>query len=217
MATLLLYLLCTYLTTSCQEPFLKFKQVYNAAAIRKTIFSVHNAQELRDANGKTILHYAASKDKKDNLIKRIAEIYPALVEKTDNDGHTPLHFAAFHGNYNAVELLLSLKANPNALNRYGKTPGHKAVQLGNFDTDCIQHIKVILGTLHNYHANLNLQDIYGNTLLHDAAIRGNPVLFDTVFQIPGIDANTINAKNYTAEQLFIVSQDSLLIEQYFKQ
>lgn len=216
MSVVVLWLLFTILPSSGQEHFLKLKQVYSRTVLEKTLQNENEVDQLRDQNGKTILHYAASKDKEGNILSFLATTYPLLLEQPDYDGHTPLHFAAFHGNYRGTEVLLSLGANPNASNKYGKTPGHKAVQLGNFDTDCLQHIKVILSALHNHHADFNMQDIYGNTLLHDVALRANSILFDTLRQIPAIDSTIKNKKNYTAEQLLVTAQNALLTEQYLR-
>ena len=51
----------------------------------------------------------------------------------DNGGRTPLHWAAFYGKAQVVDLLLQAKASPTAVDKYGRTPAQWAEQLGNHD------------------------------------------------------------------------------------
>ncbi|XP_064623552.1 poly [ADP-ribose] polymerase tankyrase-2-like [Lineus longissimus] len=55
------------------------------------------------------------------------------VNKADEDGDRPLHYAACHGNKHAVEQLLKHGANPNVRNRVSTTPLWDACKVGNFD------------------------------------------------------------------------------------
>lgn len=212
----LLISVCLILNSICQEQCLKFKHVWKPEAIAKTLRDENNPDKLRDKNGKNILHFAATKDKNGTLISYILTTYPILLETTDNDGHTPLHFAAFHGNYRGVELLLEAGANANAVNINGKTAAHKAVQLGNFTTECLQHLKVIIASLFNHKADLNLQDFKGNTLLHDAAARGNPAVYTAINNIAIIKREIKNQDKYTATQLSKIAQSPILSMRYLK-
>lgn len=195
---------------------LRLKHVWKKELIEKTISENPNIETLQDKDGKSILHHAAIKDTEGNIITYLATTFPKLLEQTDFDGHTPLHFAAFHGNYKAVEVLLSLNANPNALNKSGKTPGHKAVQLGDFNTTCLQYMKVIFAELHNHQANFNLQDYHGNTLLHDAASRGNTAVYYVAHSLIGMNLVLKNHDKYTAAHLFKISQSPILAERFIK-
>ena len=167
------------------EPYaLQLAQVWKKEAIEQILNTGANPEVLRDKNGKTLAHHAACKDRDGSLIIYLCTNYPKLIERKDTDGHTPLHFAAFHGNYRGVEALLSAGANPNAVNYRGKTPLHKAVQLGDTPTQFLQHIKAILNLLINAQANVNQQDHWGNTFLHDAAIRANETLYKELEKLP---------------------------------
>lgn len=212
----LLISVCLILNSICQEQCLKFKHVWKPKAIENTLREENNPDKLRDKNGKNILHFAATKDKNGAIISYILTTYPMLLDTTDNDGHTPLHFAAFHGNYHGVELLLEAGANANAANINGKTAAHKAVQLGNFTTECLQHLKVIITSLFNHKAKLNLQDYKGNTFLHDAAARGNTTFYLELYKMDIINHGARNQDKYTASQLAKIAHSPILRDRYFK-
>ena len=63
-------------------------------------------------DGMTFLHTVAMTCKSATLTRRLAE--DAELEAGDDNGWTPLHYAAFHGNYEAADGLLLAGANPNA-------------------------------------------------------------------------------------------------------
>ncbi len=70
---------------------------------------------------------------------------------------TALHLAAYYNCPGAAEKLLSLKANPNSVNRHRQTPMHIAVIQGNIS---------ILKMLLNHNGHRNARDEYGSTPLH---------------------------------------------------
>lgn len=212
----LLISICLILNSNCQEQCLKLKHVWKPEAIEKTLRQAHNLDKLHDKNGKNILHFAATKDTNGTLISSILKTYPALLESVDHDGNTPLHFAAFHGNSRGVELLLEAGAQPNAANKNGKTAAHKAVQIGNFTTQSLQNLKVIITLLANHKANLNIQDFTGNTLLHDAATRSNPRVYFELYKIDGINHSLTNHQRCTASQLSKIAQSPILSERYLQ-
>lgn len=212
----LLISICLILNSICQEQCLQFKHVWKPEAIKKTLREEGNPDRLHDKSGKNILHFAATKDKNGAIISSILTTNPELLESVDQDGHTPLHFAAFHGNYRGVELLLEAGANANATNINGKTAAHKAVQLGNFSTECLQHLKVIITSLRNHKANLNIQDHTGNTPLHDAAARGNSTVYLELYKMDGINHSIRNNDRYTASQLSKIAQSPILSERYLQ-
>jgi cytohesin len=75
---------------------------------------------LRDSRGNTALHYAAGN-------KRILELLLASkpnVNVTNQDGDTPLHWAACAADIEPATLLLAAGANVNAVNAKGQTPLH---------------------------------------------------------------------------------------------
>ena len=52
----------------------------------------------------------------------------AEIEARSSDGITALHLAAANGKESVVETLLRAKADPNAVNKYGKTAAQVAEQ-----------------------------------------------------------------------------------------
>lgn len=197
---------------------LKLKSVFSKRALEKTLYSEENPHLLRDRDRKNILHHAASKDNEGNIITFLIETYPELLESRDFDGYTPLHFAAFHGNYRAVDLLLTAGAQPNSVNKVGKTPAHKVVQLmvEHKKKECVVLIAHILNLLFTHNGNLNQQDRYGNTLLHDAALTGNQELFDHLQNLPGIIVGIKNRGKYTPAQLLQIAKSAILAERHTK-
>ncbi len=77
---------------------------------------------IQDSKGQSSLHYLAFFP---NLILAKAIIQNgAILEIKDNYGNTPLWYATFNarGNYDFVRLLIKNNANPNSLNKAGKSP-----------------------------------------------------------------------------------------------
>ena len=54
--------------------------------------------------------------------------YGASVASADDEGNTPLHFAAMRGTREVATFLFDLKANPYATNNQGQVPFEVAVR-----------------------------------------------------------------------------------------
>ena len=89
---------------------------------------------------------------------------PDLVFNKDNDGRSPLHWAASHGHKNVVELLLANKAELNAKDNNGGTPLLYATAGGRGDV-----VQLLLANK----AEVNAKDKGGMTPLHWAASMGH--------------------------------------------
>jgi hypothetical protein len=87
----------------------------------------------------------------------------ANVNKEDNYGITPLHWAADSGKKDIVKLLLNAGANVNAANSYGSTPLYRAATNGH---------KEVVELLLNANADINKTDMYGRTPLCLASLNG---------------------------------------------
>lgn len=165
----------------------------------------------RANNGDTPVHMAACRRRKDVLelllarggeinlhdaaaigdctrAKEILKDNPRLVFAKDIDGWTPLHWAALHGNKEAVELLLANGANPRAEDNTGQMPWHKASGIGS-DKDTLEllrqlgggdifeaarkaDLKSVRAILENYPDLARVKDEDGDTPLHLAAASG---------------------------------------------
>ena len=58
------------------------------------------------------------------MLSKLKQLIKAgdLVDSVNNEGATPLHWAAFKGNLDAAKLLVRYGANVNALTKKGSTP-----------------------------------------------------------------------------------------------
>jgi ankyrin repeat protein len=87
----------------------------------------------RDKNGNTALAWAISKHDFAKTVKLLLQ-HEAKVDEKNNEGITPLMWAAALGLNNSVKLLLEKQANPNLLDNKGKSAFTWAVQNGHLDT-----------------------------------------------------------------------------------
>lgn len=104
----------------------------------------------------------------------------AQVDATNEDGWTPLHFAAFYDHTDIVRLLLDRGADANAVtSKDRRTPLHCAAVRGNEDT---------VMQLLDAGADPNAGNINGYTPLHNAALNGHTVTAGLLLD-GGADAN----------------------------
>ena len=66
-------------------------------------------------------------------LKALVEKKPDLINKADNKGWTPLHYASFHGNNEVADLLITRGAEINSLDNIGSTPLHRAALSGHLN------------------------------------------------------------------------------------
>lgn len=102
------------------------------------------------------LHEAVTLGNCDAVAQLLAD--GADVGKRDGDGESALHMAAYHNRLDMVNVLLGAKADPNALDRKGKTPLRRA-----YDSPDVAAALLAAG------ADPNAADKNGNTALHRAA------------------------------------------------
>ena len=82
----------------------------------------------------------------------------------DDDGNTPLHWAAYGGHAEAVGALVKAGSDPAARDKYGNTPLHEAAYGGHAEA---------VGALVKAGADPGARDSYGLTPLHEAANQGH--------------------------------------------
>lgn len=137
--------------------------------------------------------------KLETLLKADAKL---LTAKDDN-GLTPLHWAATAGKSLAVELLLNKGADVNAVDAGGRTPLHCAA--GNGQKDVIEKLLLPKG------AKIDARDTSDATPLYYAVANGKPDVAELLlFKKADVNARTKN--NYTPMQAAIGRKDAKMIE-----
>ena len=110
---------------------------YDAAAEKKPALIAD--PDKQDANGRTLLHKAASQD--DIAMIQLLKESGANFNLADNDGYTPLMYAArFAKKIETVALLLSAGADAKAKNRYGLT----AIEIAASDNKSPEIVETLL-------------------------------------------------------------------------
>jgi len=118
----------------------------------------------------------------------------ANVNANDQDGDTPLHYAAENWAIECMQVLLSNGADVNARNLQGKTPFMVA-----------SNIPKALGILLDAGADLNAMDNHGRTALMDAASSGEMSKVKLLLQ-RGADVSLKSPKGKTALDIAIESK-----------
>ena len=89
-------------------------------------------------NGLNLIHMAAQGNNP-NIIIFFKEKYKFNINKKDNNGNTPLHWACYSNAENSIDFLLSFVSDVNVKNNNGQTPLHICVL-----TENIRNIRKIL-------------------------------------------------------------------------
>lgn len=113
----------------------------------------------------------------------------ASVDAQDDDGDTALHYAAFGNQPAIMEMLLKVGANINAVNRAKCTALHVAVNKQH--TNCIRVLLKFRSIL-----NINIQDTYGDTALHDAIGKDSVDIIDLLISVPEVDFSLKNKRGF---------------------
>ncbi len=109
------------------------------------------------------------------------------INTADEDGRTPLHWAADNAQAETAQQLLALGANVNARDHAGRTPLHYAARAGQ---------SAIVEQLLAHGASINAADVRGNTALHLAASRARPAVAGLLIAA-GADVNARNEAGQT--------------------
>ncbi|KAF7822999.1 protein ACCELERATED CELL DEATH 6-like [Senna tora] len=141
------------------------------------------------SHGNSPLH-AAILQHNPGTIEMIVEIEPKLMHVRDEEGRTPLHYAAYTGYVEAVRIL----KNKCALaafqrNKNGHIPIHLACQRGH-----VQAVKELLQLI-KWHNVKDLVNQKGQNILHIAAMNGRNNVIKYLLESPKIDQSTINERD----------------------
>ncbi|KAL2121800.1 hypothetical protein VTJ04DRAFT_2255 [Mycothermus thermophilus] len=141
----------------------------------------------------TLLHSASGAKSPDLVRLLILEAGKASVNVQDDNGDTPLHYAAqgkYPDNREAVELLLATgQADVNIQNNLGQTPLHCAAKLG--DGDVVELL------LERPDVGLNIPDSEGQTPLITAADFCSERVVQLLLLQDGVDLNHRDSKGRT--------------------
>lgn len=124
-------------------------------------------------------------------------IEPQMVNATDIDGMTPLHWAAGYGQNSTVEFLLRSGANPNCRSIGGKTALMLAASKGFFH---------VVKSLITDGVNLNETDDTGNSALIYAAHQDHALVIQELVR-NGADLNIMNIHGQTAYSISLTRRN----------
>ncbi|KXX76648.1 Ankyrin repeat domain-containing protein 50, partial [Madurella mycetomatis] len=110
------------------------------------------------------LLFSAAKKGDEGVVQLLLDTGKAKVDSKDNNGRTPLSWAASNGHHTVAKLLLDSGADPNSKDGNGRAPLLYAAENGHEDV-----IKRLLVEK----ANVNAQDNIGFTALHWVAQKGH--------------------------------------------
>nr|XP_007971093.2 ankyrin repeat domain-containing protein 55 [Chlorocebus sabaeus] len=119
-----------------------------------------------DKNGRLPLHAATAEPDVRLLTVLLQQSNLSEINHQDNEGMTPLHWAAFHNQPQHTQMLLKKGADPTLVDKDFKTALHWAVQSGN---------RILCSIILSHHQGpsiINYDDESGKTCVHIAAAAG---------------------------------------------
>lgn len=149
-----------FLDEECMTPLMWAAFYGNSANVKLLLKAGSNAY-LKDIEGKTALHWAASSNRHSGCVKTLFKHDVHLADVKDNMGRYALHNAAGEGNCAIVDAFIKEKITKIGVrDNLGRTPLHWASVRGH--VACIK-------LLCDRGANLDKVDQYGATALHYSA------------------------------------------------
>ena len=139
--------------------------------------------EFRDKNGCSLLHYAAEGGSKDILETLLQHCTERTIDDTDHFGHTLLHLACKHGQYNLCSYVLSkdnyCKCLLTKTSHSGWNAAHFTAVSGNVELFKLLHGKGAIDMRSETKNGLNILHIaciYNNTYFCQELIKMNKIL-----------------------------------------
>lgn len=131
-------------------------------------------QLLSDNEGRTVLHYACDHAKTQCLQILLKRVPVSMLNEQDDQGMTPLLWAAHHGHVFHLRLLLDRGANAAAVDVQYRTALHFAATLESPET-----LRLLLRV---YPAGITAGDADGRTPLHLACLHGSSTVASELLQ-----------------------------------
>ncbi|XP_078405749.1 ankyrin repeat domain-containing protein 55 [Cetorhinus maximus] len=148
-------------------------------------------QNIPDKNGRLPLHAATAEDNVRLLVVLLQQTTMYEINHQDNEGMTPLHWAAFHNRPQHVQALLQKGADPTLVDKNFKTALHWAVQSGN---------RTMTSIILDHHLSpsiINYDDENGKTSVHIAAAAGYSDIIYDLARIPECNLQPLDVDDRT--------------------
>ncbi|XP_051785541.1 ankyrin repeat domain-containing protein 55 isoform X2 [Erpetoichthys calabaricus] len=154
-------------------------------------------QNIPDKNGRLPLHAATAEPDVRLISVLLQQSTLCEINHQDNEGMTPLHWAAFHNRPSHVQALLQKGADPTLVDKDFKTALHWAVQSGNRYM-CSLILDHQLGS-----SVINYDDENGKTCMHIAAAAGYSDIIYELARIPetNLQALDVDDRPETTKQI----------------
>nr|XP_055108847.1 ankyrin repeat domain-containing protein 55 [Symphalangus syndactylus] len=144
-----------------------------------------------DKNGRLPLHAATAEPDVRLLTVLLQQSNIGEINHQDNEGMTPLHWAAFHNQPQHTQMLLKKGADPTLVDKDFKTALHWAVQSGN---------RILCSVILSHHQGptiINYDDESGKTCVHIAAAAGFSDIIHELARVPECNLQALDVDDRT--------------------
>ncbi|XP_037655207.1 ankyrin repeat domain-containing protein 55 [Choloepus didactylus] len=144
-----------------------------------------------DKNGRLPLHAATAEPDVRLLTVLLQQSNLSEINHQDNEGMTPLHWAAFHNQPQHTQVLLKKGADPTLVDKDFKTALHWAVQSGN---------RILCSIILSHHQSpsiINYDDESGKTCVHIAAAAGFSDIINELARVPECNLQALDVDDRT--------------------
>uniref|UniRef100_A0A8C0MN07 Ankyrin repeat domain 55 n=1 Tax=Canis lupus familiaris TaxID=9615 RepID=A0A8C0MN07_CANLF len=155
-----------------------------------------------DKNGRLPLHAATAEPDVRLLTVLVQQSNLSEINHQDNEGMTPLHWAAFHNRPQHTQMLLKKGADPTLVDKDFKTALHWAVQSGN---------RILCSIILSHHQGpsiINYDDESGKTCVHIAAAAGFSDIINELARVPECNLQALDVDDRTEPTRPLPSQNS---------